>query len=79
MRLKKIATTLVLCAAGVSVLGAGNALAEGWHNEVWAKNLTQEECSKRLAEVNENPNVGGAMCDDWNDDGKYQLVVSVRN
>ncbi|KAA5830105.1 hypothetical protein ABT337_09910 [Saccharopolyspora hirsuta] len=79
MQIRKIATTVALCAAGMSVLGAGSALAEGWHNEIWGTNLTEQDCHARMNEAIKNPNVGGAICEDGNHDGKYELTVSVRN
>ncbi|GAA4864551.1 hypothetical protein [Saccharopolyspora cebuensis] len=79
MRIKKFATTLVLTAAGMSVLGAGTALAAEYRNEVWATGLTHEQCQQRLdTAINHDHRVHGGGCFDWDKDGKWNLEVMVK-
>lgn len=65
MRLRKTAATLVLCAAGMSVMGAGTAFAAENQGEVLSEHATLQECS---AALDQYQYVRPAMCEPTTDD-----------
>ncbi|WP_243789747.1 hypothetical protein [Saccharopolyspora gloriosae] len=73
MSIRKTITALALCAAGLSVAGAGTALAE----EVVGEYPTAQACSDKLEELAEHGDPGPLMCVPVNaddQDGPNNLV-----
>lgn len=73
MRIRKIVTTLALCAAGMSAAGAGTAFAE----EVVGEFPTFQACSDRLDQLMSEGDKGPLMCESVNSDnpdGPNKLV-----
>lgn len=73
MSIRKTITALALCAAGMSVAGAGTAFAE----EVVGEYPTFQACSDKLDDLFEHGDPGPYMCEPVNSDdenGPNRLV-----
>ncbi|GAA4835067.1 hypothetical protein [Saccharopolyspora rosea] len=80
MRIRKTVTTLALCVAGMSVLGAGTALAVDAHPVEKGQFPSLEACKAEGHKLEaEDPNVVGSGCEDWEHDGSWLLTVMVKN
>ncbi|MCA1226702.1 hypothetical protein [Saccharopolyspora sp. 6M] len=64
MSIRKTITALALCAAGMSVAGAGTALAE----EVVGEFPTAQACSDKLQELADHGDPGPLFCAPVTDD-----------
>ncbi|WP_338603893.1 hypothetical protein [Saccharopolyspora sp. SCSIO 74807] len=71
MRIRKTVATLALCAAGMSVLGAGTAVAE----EVVGHFDTAQQCSAELQRLADQGDPGPLMCEPTTDDDNGPQVL----